>query len=57
MMPIEIILFRFKYTPAESWFGLSTTGRVSIYDQGGFIQNLADTQQKYFEQIQYLKDK
>ncbi|CAF1337534.1 unnamed protein product [Rotaria magnacalcarata] len=46
----------FKYTPSTSWFGLSTAGEVSVYDQGGFIQILGLTKEKFLEEIQELKD-
>ncbi|CAF5152093.1 unnamed protein product, partial [Rotaria socialis] len=47
----------FKYTPSTSWFGLSTTGEVSVYDQGGFIELFGLTKETFLEEIQKLKDK
>ncbi|CAF3527805.1 unnamed protein product [Rotaria socialis] len=46
----------FKYTPSTSWFGLSTTGEVSVYDQGGFIELFGLTKETFLEEIQKLKD-
>ncbi|CAF0862510.1 unnamed protein product [Rotaria sordida] len=46
----------FKYTPSMSWFGLSTTGQVSIYDQGGYIKTFNSTQDQFTKDIEELKD-
>jgi len=35
---------------------LSTTGRVSVYDQGGYIQNFGPTAANFSDEIQALKD-
>jgi hypothetical protein len=50
------LFIRFLYTASDSWFGLSSTGQVSVYDQGGFIQTFASTQAEFLNQIQVLKD-
>jgi hypothetical protein len=49
--------FRFQYTPSTSWFGLSTTGQVSVYDQGGYIQTFGSSQEEFLAEIEVLKDK
>ncbi|UJR28851.1 hypothetical protein I4U23_010075 [Adineta vaga] len=45
----------FKYTPSTSWFGLSTTGRVSVYDQGGYTKTFAATAAEFTAEIEDLK--
>ncbi|CAF3528019.1 unnamed protein product [Rotaria sp. Silwood1] len=45
----------FKYTPSLSWFGLTTTGQVSVYDQGGYIKTFGSTQDKFIKDIEELK--
>lgn len=49
-------MFRFQYTPSNSWFGLSTTGQVNVYDQGGFIRILNSTQETAAADIAELFD-
>lgn len=53
----KFVYSRFKYTPSQSWFSLSTTGHVSVYDQGGYIQNFGSSADTFQQQISYLKQK
>lgn len=55
-MKLFFLFLRFEYTPSTSWFGLSSTGQVSVYDQGGYIQTFGSTEQNFSDTIQELKD-
>ena len=44
----------FKYTPSTSWFGLSTTGQVSVYDQGGFTMTFGSSSTEFAAEISQL---
>ncbi|CAF1607541.1 unnamed protein product [Adineta ricciae] len=44
----------FKYTPSTSWFGLSTTGQVSVYDQGGFTMTFGSSSTVFATEIDQL---
>ncbi|CAF1607821.1 unnamed protein product, partial [Adineta ricciae] len=44
----------FKYTPSTSWFGLSTTGQVSVYDQGGFTMTFGSSSAAFATEINQL---
>ena len=50
----SFVLNSFKYTPSTSWFGLSTTGQVSVYDQGGFTMTFGSTAAEFAAQISQL---
>jgi hypothetical protein len=52
-----MIIFRFTYTPSDSWFGLSSAGQVSNYDQGGYIVTCGTTKEEFMTEIAALKDK
>jgi hypothetical protein len=56
MLIIYNSIDRFKYTASTSWFGLSTSGQISTYDQGGFIQTFGESAEEYLAQIQVLND-
>ncbi|CAF0782686.1 unnamed protein product [Didymodactylos carnosus] len=45
----------FEYSSKNQLFSLNTEGLVSVYDDGGFIQTLDDTQEKSLEILSYLK--
>jgi hypothetical protein len=49
--------FRFKYTPSTSLFGFSTTGKVGVYDQGGFIKVFSSSQEEFKNEVEELKEK
>ncbi|CAF0732509.1 unnamed protein product [Adineta steineri] len=46
----------FKYTPNKSWLGLSSTGQVSVYDQGGYTLLMPSTMEEFNAEIQNLFD-
>lgn len=48
---------RFRYTPSTSLFGFRTTGKVGVYDQGGFIKTSGSSQEEFINEIGELKDK
>jgi hypothetical protein len=50
-------LFRFQYTPSKSLFGFSTTGKVGVYDQGGFVHTFGSSQEDFKHEIEELKKK
>jgi hypothetical protein len=52
-----MIIFRFTYTPSTSWFGLSSSGQVSTYDQGGYIVTCGTTKEEFTTEIAALKQK
>jgi hypothetical protein len=56
MLIIYNSIDRFKYTASTSWFGLSTSGQISTYDQGGFIQTFGESAEEFLAQIQVLND-
>ncbi len=49
--------FRFKYTPSKSLFSSSITGKVGVYDKGGFIKTFGSSQEQFKNEIQELKEK
>ncbi|CAF1423747.1 unnamed protein product [Adineta steineri] len=46
----------FKYTPSTSLFGFKTTGKVGVYDQGGFTHTFGSSQEEYKNDIEKLKN-
>lgn len=49
--------FRFQHTPSKSLFSSSITGKMGVYDQGGFIKTLASSQEEFKNEIEELKEK
>ena len=49
--------FRYKYTPSKSLFKSSTTGKISSYDQGGFVKIFGSSQEELKREIEELKEK
>jgi hypothetical protein len=50
-------LFRFKYTPSKSLFSSSVTGKMGVYDKGGFIKTFSSSQEEFKNEIEELKEK
>jgi hypothetical protein len=50
-------LFRYKYTPTKSIFKSSVTGKISSYDQGGFVKIFGSSQEEFKQEIEELKEK
>jgi len=50
-------LFRYKYTPSTSLFGFSTTGKIGVYDQGGFIHTFGSSEEEFKDEVIELKKK
>lgn len=50
-------LFRFKYTPHNSIIRSSTTGKVGVYDEGGFIKIFSSSQEEFKNEVEQLKEK
>lgn len=48
---------RFRYTPSKSLLGFRTTGKVGVYDQGGFIKTLGSTHEEFTNELEELKQK
>ncbi|CAF1541141.1 unnamed protein product, partial [Rotaria sordida] len=47
----------FRHTPINSIIRSSTTGKVDVYDQGGFIKILGSSQEEFKNEIEALKEK
>ncbi|CAF0854393.1 unnamed protein product [Rotaria sordida] len=46
----------FRHTPINSIIRSSTTGKVGVYDQGGFIKILGSSQEEFKNEIEALKE-
>jgi len=50
-------IFSFKYSPPRSLFSSSLTGKVGVYDKGGFIKTFSSSQEEFKNEIEQLKEK
>lgn len=51
------VYFRFKHTPSKTLFSSSITGKVGVYDQGGFMKTFSSSQEEFKNEIEELKEK
>lgn len=49
--------FRYKHSPSKSLFSSSITGRVGVYDKGGFIKTFSSSQEEFKKEVDELKEK
>ena len=49
--------FRYQHSPSKSLFSSSITGRVGVYDKGGFIKTFSSSQEEFKKEVEELKEK